>query len=66
MKIRADINLCIGAGQCATLAPDTFSQGDDDGLVIVLNATPDESKAQRIQDAVHRCPTRALSIINDD
>ncbi|MCC9157458.1 ferredoxin [Streptomyces parvulus] len=61
MKIVADRDRCVGAGQCARIAPELFDQGQDDGLVVVLNAEPDESLLADADEAVDLCPAGALS-----
>ena len=40
MRIEADTEVCIGAGQCVMTAPELFDQSDDDGVVIVLEPEP--------------------------
>ncbi|MEU6291305.1 ferredoxin [Streptomyces sp. NPDC005047] len=60
MKIVADTDRCVGAGQCARIAPELFDQGEDDGLVVVLNAEPDESLLAAADEAVDLCPAGAL------
>jgi ferredoxin len=61
VKIVADRDRCVGAGQCARIAPELFDQGQDDGLVVVLNAEPDESLLAEADEAVDLCPAGALS-----
>lgn len=36
VRILADRDRCIGAGQCVLSAPDVFDQSDDDGRVLIL------------------------------
>ena len=59
MRVTADREVCVGAGQCELLAPEVF-EVDDDGAVRVLQAVPDDEDA--VRDAVQQCPTGALSI----
>ena len=40
MKIFADTDKCVGAGQCVHVAPELFDQGEDDGVVVVLDPEP--------------------------
>ncbi|MCC3779184.1 ferredoxin [Streptomyces sp. UNOB3_S3] len=60
MRVTADNERCIGAGQCVLTAPAVFDQ-DDDGLVTVL--APDGAG---LTDAVRRagdlCPSRAITV----
>lgn len=64
MRILADQNRCIGAGQCALTAPDIFNS-DEDGLVSVLLPEPGEERAADIREAVKLCPSRALKLGED-
>jgi ferredoxin len=61
MKVLVDWDLCESHGQCEFAAPDVFSINDE-GDLEVLNETPDESHRSEVEQAVRRCPTRALSI----
>ncbi|MEU0744476.1 ferredoxin [Streptomyces sp. NPDC006134] len=62
MKIAADTDRCVGAGQCVRTAPELFDQGEDDGLVVVLDAEPGEALLPAAGEAVDLCPARALSL----
>ncbi len=59
MRVTADREVCVGAGQCELLAPEVFEVGDD-GAVRVLQPEPDDDGT--VRDAVQQCPTGALSI----
>lgn len=61
MKIIVDWDLCEGHGQCEFAAPEIFTINDA-GDLEVLDETPDEGKRRNAEQAVRRCPTRALSI----
>jgi ferredoxin len=61
MKIEVEKSACIGAGQCALVAPDIFDQ-DDEGIVLVLNDSPAESLHVAVQKAVNLCPAKAITI----
>jgi ferredoxin len=61
--IVADVERCVGAGQCVLTDPDAFDQSDEDGTVVVLQDTPaDDEARQRARVAVDICPGRALSL----
>ena len=62
MKIVADENLCIGAGQCVIAAPGIFDQREDNGIVILLVAEPPPDQVEAVRNAVRQCPSAALSI----
>lgn len=60
-KIVADLDRCVGAGQCALTDPDAFDQSEEDGTVTVLQETPaDDEALRRARFAVEICPSRAL------
>jgi ferredoxin len=62
-KIVADLDRCVGAGQCVLTDPDAFDQSDEDGTVVVLRDTPaDDEALKRGRVAVDICPSRALSL----
>lgn len=64
MRIVADLSRCVGAGQCVLADPATFDQNDEDGTVVVLRARPlDDEMLARVRQAVHTCPSRALSLV---
>ncbi|MEV5878564.1 ferredoxin [Streptomyces sp. NPDC052101] len=62
MKIVADTDKCVGAGQCVRTAPELFDQGEDDGVVVVLDAEPGDALRPVADEAVDLCPARALSL----
>ncbi|CAM4108235.1 (4Fe-4S)-binding protein [Nocardia ninae] len=59
MRITADRTVCVGAGLCALTAPAVFDQGDDDGLVEVLDPAADDPA---VREAVDLCPSGALAL----
>ncbi|MGW5358779.1 ferredoxin [Actinopolymorpha pittospori] len=63
--IRADRDVCIGAGQCVLTAPDLFDS-DDEGLVTLLDAHPDPSRLGDLREAVELCPSGALRLAEAD
>ncbi|WP_213575633.1 ferredoxin [Rhodococcus sp. USK13] len=63
MKIHVDWNLCEGHGQCEYAAPDVFTINDD-GELTVIDETPKEGQRKAVEQAVRRCPVRALEIEN--
>ncbi|WP_027932509.1 ferredoxin [Amycolatopsis thermoflava] len=61
MRIVADTDLCIGAGQCVLTDPAVFDQ-DDDGTVVVLVEHPEGGQVDSAREAVKLCPAMALSL----
>lgn len=63
MRIVADTDVCVGAGQCVLTDPSVFDQSEEDGTVIVLVPRPaDTAKAK---EAVLVCPSGALSLTEE-
>jgi ferredoxin len=60
MKIEADQDKCIGAGQCVLTAPDLFDQRDEDGVVVILEEVPPPGLEEAARNAVALCPAAAL------
>ncbi|WP_329351958.1 ferredoxin [Streptomyces sp. NBC_01261] len=62
-RIIADLDRCVGTGQCVMTAPEVFDQSDDDGTVMVLEGhLADPAK---LLAAASLCPGQALSGIED-
>lgn len=53
---------CIGAGHCVKCAPDVFSQDEDDGVVIVLQARPPLGRLEAVESAARMCPTAVIEV----
>jgi ferredoxin len=62
MKIIVDTSKCVGAGQCVLTERELFDQSEDDGTIIVLNETPEGELVEKAREAVHVCPSQALSL----
>ncbi|MCD2194592.1 ferredoxin [Actinomycetospora endophytica] len=60
-RIVVDYDKCTGLGICESIAPDVF-EVDDDGSLLILEESPDETRRGELQEAVDGCPTGALSI----
>jgi ferredoxin len=61
MKILVDWDKCESHGQCEFAAPDVFSINDE-GDLDVLDETPDDSLRSSVEEAIRRCPTRAITL----
>jgi len=61
MRIKADTDLCVGSGQCVLAEPAVFDQ-DDDGIVIVLNDSPEAAQQESARRAAALCPARAIAL----
>lgn len=63
MKIEADRELCIAAGNCVLSAEAVFDQ-DDDGIVLLLADQVPEGEEERVREAVKLCPSGALRLVD--
>jgi ferredoxin len=63
LKIQIDQTTCVGAGQCVLAAPAVFDQRDEDGIVVLLTDTADESQSAAVRKAAKLCPARSITVI---
>lgn len=63
MRVEADQDSCITAGNCVMVADAVFDQ-DDDGLVVVLGDEVPDGEADRVREAVRLCPASALRLLD--
>lgn len=64
MRLNADTDLCVGAGQCVLTEPTVFDQHDDGVVMLVINR-PEGAAAQRARRAAALCPSGALSVTEE-
>ncbi|MCW2879207.1 MAG: putative ferredoxin [Sphaerisporangium sp.] len=62
MRIKADTDVCIGAGMCVLTAPKVFDQSEEDGTVLLLEPEPSADQEAAVRRAVQVCPSGALSV----
>ncbi|MDT5004894.1 MAG: ferredoxin [Mycobacterium sp.] len=63
MKVHADRDVCIQAGNCVMVADSVFDQ-DDDGIVVVLVDDIPDDEQDKAREAVKLCPSQALTIVD--
>lgn len=61
MRVVIDTGRCLGNALCVASAPEVFDV-DDDGTAFLLQEDPGPEQTDRIELAVRRCPTGALSL----
>ncbi|MFC4911330.1 ferredoxin [Actinomadura gamaensis] len=66
MRVVADRERCLGAGQCVLHAPKVFDQSDEDGTVVLATDTPPEDQYEAVRLAADMCPNMVLSIEEDE
>jgi ferredoxin len=64
MRVSADRDVCIGSGNCVLTAPAVFDQDDEEGLVVLLKAEVAPDDAGAVREAVARCPSGALRLVD--
>ena len=64
MTVRADADVCIGAGLCALRAPRVFDQAESDGTVVLLEQ-PGAADLPAVREAVDQCPSGAIGLDAD-
>ena len=62
MKVTVDQDVCASSGNCVLNAPEVFDQRDDDGVVVLLDASPSEEQADNARRAAAACPALAIHI----
>lgn len=62
MKVRLEPREeCLGDGICADECPEVFEMAAD-GLAQVINAEPDESLREAVQNAADECPAEIIIV----
>jgi ferredoxin len=61
VKVHADRDVCIQAGNCVMVANAVFDQ-DDDGIVVVLVDDVPDDEVDHAREAVKLCPSQALRL----
>jgi ferredoxin len=64
MKVTAAQDKCVSAGNCVAHAPQVFDQDEDDGSVLLLDATPAGDLADAVRAAAAACPAMAIRVEN--
>ena len=64
VKIRVDLELCVGHGRCYMLAPEVFDEDDRGHCVLRLENIPAELEGGARMGAAN-CPEGAIEIAED-
>lgn len=62
MIVHVDQDRCVSAGHCAVAAPGVFDQRYEDGVVVLLTATPPAEAAADVEFAAESCPAQAIRV----
>jgi ferredoxin len=60
LRVTADRDICVGAGTCLRIASRIFDQDQDDGLVVLIDATPPPELHEAVREAADNCPSGAI------
>jgi ferredoxin len=63
LKISADREVCISAGNCVMVANAVFDQ-DEDGIVVLLVDHVLDGEEDHAREAVRLCPSQALRLVD--
>ncbi|MBT2266082.1 MULTISPECIES: ferredoxin [Rhodococcus erythropolis group] len=61
MHVAVDRDRCMGSGACVFECPEVFAQ-DDEGIVVVLSAAPDDSLRASALLAAEACPVACITV----
>lgn len=61
MKVKVNLDACIGCGACCAICDTVFEIGDD-GLSEVKKEEIQEDEKQAVRDASESCPTGAIEV----
>jgi ferredoxin len=64
LRVTANSETCAVSSLCVYRLPEVFDQ-DEDGLVLVLDETPDEKLHEEVRRAVRGCPTRSIRVTEE-
>ncbi|WP_433253806.1 ferredoxin [Streptosporangium sp. CA-135522] len=62
MKVTIDQDACTGSGQCVLIAPEVFDQRDEDGIVMLLQDSPEPGLQEGVGEAARICPALAITL----
>jgi len=64
MRVEVDQPKCVASGQCVLAAPEVFDQ-DDDGIAVLLDATPGPEHEDAVRESVAICPAAAIRLVQE-
>jgi ferredoxin len=62
-RVEVDLGRCTGHGICESIAEDVF-EVQDDGSVVIHDATRPDGDLDRMRQAVTQCPVAALRLLD--
>jgi ferredoxin len=64
VKVCVDAGVCAGFGVCLGLCPEVFELHDDGYAIVLVGEVPQEFE-DAVRKAVGQCPSRAISLSDD-
>jgi ferredoxin len=64
VKVRVDVERCVGHGRCYELAPDVFGEDERGHCRLLVETVPKELEEQARAGAAN-CPERVIEIDSD-
>lgn len=61
MRVVVDFDRCQSNAVCMDVAPEVFEVRDDNFLYVLIEE-PGEELRPKVEEAVRRCPTQAISL----
>ncbi len=65
LRIEIDELRCCASGQCHLAAPTVFDQREEDGAVLLIDPTPNDSLRDAVLEAAQLCPCRVIQVWDD-
>jgi ferredoxin len=62
MRVIVDRNKCVASGQCVLSAGAVFDQDEEEGIVLLLDASPPPELHDAVRRAAALCPARAITV----
>jgi len=62
MRVLVDYDMCESNGICEEIASEVFHVSDEDYILKLLQERPPDDLRAKVEEAVRKCPKRALSI----
>ena len=63
-RVLVDQDMCCGSGLCADSLPSVFDQRVEDGVVQLLDESPDPALDRELRAVAFRCPSRAITVLD--
>jgi ferredoxin len=61
VRVVVDFDKCMSNAVCQGITPEVFEVRDD-GMLYVLQESPDESLRKKVEESARACPTQAITI----